>query len=299
MIRVMRIITTFRSFEMNILIAPCLDKQKSIAAMPSVIAKLKEYGIKPLLAESVRSLCNDERAEYVPDDEAVAACDMLMTIGGDGMILKWGRKAAAAGKPLVGINTGRVGFMTALGADELDRLSALADGTYTVSRRMMLSADIPTADGCKEYRALNDIVLYKDTNVKLPEFTVKINGITVLTIRADGLIFSTPTGSTAYALSAGGTIIEPTLECIELTPLCPHTLFSRPMVFGGNDTITVGYARYEGSSADISVDGSSNIPLEPDTDIVIRRSPVTFELVETGENSFYGAVAKNLMASLK
>ena len=284
---------------MTILICPCLDKKKSIAAMPSVIAKLKEYGITPLLAESVRSLCSDDRAVYVPDSAAVGECDMLMTIGGDGMILKWGRKAAAAGKPLVGINTGRVGFMTALGVDELDRLSALADGTYTVSRRMMLSADIPSGGCTKEYSALNDIVLFKDTNAKLPEFNVKTNGITVLTVRADGLIFSTPTGSTAYALSAGGTIIEPTLECTELTPLCPHTLFSRPMVFSGNDTITVSYARYEGSSVNISVDGSSNIPLQPETEIVIRRSPVSFELVETGENSFYGAVAKNLMASLK
>ncbi len=284
---------------MNILICPCIDKRKSTLALPAVIGRLKEYGMTPLLAESVRSLCNDERARYVPDDSAVMLCDMLMTIGGDGMILKWGRKAAAAGKPLVGINTGRVGFMTALGVDELDRLSTLADGTYTVSRRMLLSADIPFNDGTKEYRALNDIVLYKDANVKLPEFTVKTNGITVLTVRADGLIFSTPTGSTAYALSAGGTIIEPTLECIELTPLCPHTLFSRPMVFGGNDTITVSYARYERCYVNISVDGSSNIRLEPDTEIVIRRSPVTFELVETGENSFYGAVAKNLMASLK
>ncbi|MBQ9383976.1 MAG: NAD(+)/NADH kinase [Ruminiclostridium sp.] len=284
---------------MKILICPCTDKQKSITALPSVISKLKDLGIMPMLAESVRKICIDERAEYVPDESAVDVCDMVMTIGGDGMILKWGRKAAAAGKPLVGINTGRVGFMTALGADELDRLSALADGTYTVSRRMMLSADIPMKDGVEEFRALNDIVLYKDANVKLPEFTVKSNGTTVLTVRADGMIFSTPTGSTAYALSAGGTIIEPTLECIELTPLCPHTLFSRPMVFGGNDTITVSYARYERCYVNISVDGSSNILLEPDTEVVIRRSPVTFELVETGEKSFYGAIAKNLMASLK
>ena len=223
---------------MKIFIVPCTDKEKSIMALPSVINVLKNSGIVPVLPEDAVKYCKDERAEYSAVASAVKECDMLMTIGGDGMILEWGKKAAAAGKPIIGINTGRVGFMTAIDADETDKLSALADGSYTVSRRMMLSAKFTHNGAVKEVHALNDVVFFKEAGSKLPEFEVRINDITVTRVRADGIILSTPTGSTAYALAAGGPIIEPTVECIQLTTLCAHTLLNRPMIFSSNDIVT-------------------------------------------------------------
>jgi NAD+ kinase len=224
---------------------------------------------------------------------------MLLTVGGDGMMLKWGREAAFADKPLVGINTGRLGFMTALDMDELDKLSALGTGKYSLSRRMMLSAKLKQGGVSRDITSLNDIVLFKDVNSKLPEFSVKINGTTVTRVRADGLIFSTPTGSTAYALSAGGPIIEPTVECIQLTFLCAHTLLNRPMIFSGNDTISVGYTAYEGSRVNMSVDGGSGVEIGADDEIVITKSSVKLAIVEIGEKSFYSAVGEKLMQPLK
>lgn len=280
---------------MKIFVCPCTEKEKSMAALPSVTAALRKYGITPVFDRSVYELYRDERAEYSESDDIIGECDMLLTVGGDGMMLKWGKKAAFAGKPLIGINTGRLGFMTAVDSDCLDKLSALTDGSCTFSTRMMLSADLSG----EEITALNDIVLFKDVNSKLPEFTVRINGITVTKVRADGLIFSTPTGSTAYALSAGGPIIEPTVECIQLTHLCAHTLLNRPMIFSGTDVVTVSYAPYEGSRVNMSVDGANGTEFPADAELVIRKSPVALRIAEIGERSFYSTVSEKLMTPLK
>lgn len=280
---------------MKIFVCPCTEKEKSMAALPSVTAALRKYGITPVFDRSVYELYRDERAEYSESDDIIGECDMMLTVGGDGMMLKWGKKAAFAGKPLIGINTGRLGFMTAVDSDCLDKLSALTDGSCTFSTRMMLSADISG----EEITALNDIVLFKDVNSKLPEFTVRINGITVTKVRADGLIFSTPTGSTAYALSAGGPIIEPTVECIQLTHLCAHTLLNRPMIFSGSDVVTVSYAPYEGSRVNMSVDGANGTEFPADAELVIRKSPVALRIAEIGERSFYSTVSEKLMTPLK
>ena len=280
---------------MKIFVCPCTEKEKSMAALPSVTAALWKYGITPVFDRSVYERYRDERAEYSESDDIIGECDMLLTVGGDGMMLKWGKKAAFAGKPLIGINTGRLGFMTAVDSDCLDKLSALTDGSCTFSTRMMLSADLSG----EEITALNDIVLFKDVNSKLPEFTVRINGITVTKVRADGLIFSTPTGSTAYALSAGGPIIEPTVECIQLTHLCAHTLLNRPMIFSGSDVVTVSYAPYEGSRVNMSVDGANGTEFPADAELVIRKSPVALRIAEIGERSFYSTVSEKLMTPLK
>ncbi|HBI51862.1 MAG TPA: sugar kinase [Ruminococcaceae bacterium] len=280
---------------MKIFVCPCAEKEKSMAALPSVTAALRKYGITPVFDRSVYELYRDERAEYSESDDIIGECDMLLTVGGDGMMLKWGKKAAFAGKPLIGINTGRLGFMTAVDSDCLDKLSALTDGSCSFSTRMMLSADLSG----EEITALNDIVLFKDVNSKLPEFTVRINGITVTKVRADGLIFSTPTGSTAYALSAGGPIIEPTVECIQLTHLCAHTLLNRPMIFSGTDVVTVSYAPYEGSRVNMSVDGANGTEFPADAELVIRKSPVALRIAEIGERSFYSTVSEKLMTPLK
>lgn len=288
---------------MRIYVCPCTYKEKSMAVLPSVIAVLTGNGITPVMHEKLLDLYRDERVEYRPadiGDSMISGCDMLMTIGGDGMILKWAKRAlSCVDMPVIGINTGRLGFMTAIDADELEKLSALADGTYSVSRRMLLTAEESGNSGRKNHIALNDIVLFKDVNSKLPEFTVRINGTTITKVRADGLIFSTPTGSTAYALSAGGPIIEPTVECIQMTALCAHTLLNRPMIFSGNDIVTVSYTAYEGSRVNMSVDGGEGMGLAPDDTLTIRKLGEYVKLAEIGSRSFYTTVSEKLMTSIK
>ncbi len=284
---------------MKAFICTNFKKEKSIKVLPDLIYALNEAEIQSLMTENAAEFFNSESVFYSDETSLINECDVLITVGGDGTILKWGKKAAMLGKPLLGINTGRLGFMTALEIDEFDKIKALKTGNYHISKRMLMCGDFILSDGNKRYTALNDIVLSKDSYSKLPEFTVCSNGVPVSKIRADGLIFSTPTGSTAYALSAGGPIIEPTVECIELTPLCAHTLLNRPMIFSGSDVITVSFKGYEGSTVSASVDGDSGIRFSEGEVIRITKSDTTFNLIDINGNSFYNALNNKLIQPFK
>lgn len=284
---------------MKILICASVKKQKSIDVLPEVVDALLEYENEIYMLSDIKRSYFDERVSYCENEDIIGACDLIMTVGGDGAILKWGKRAAKYDKPLIGINTGRLGFMTTLEPDSLHKLSILMAGTYSVSRRMMMNSEIRAGGITINNTALNDVVLFKDISSKLPEYIVKINGKTVTKIRADGLIFSTPTGSTAYALSAGGTIIEPTVECIQLTTLCAHSLFNRPMIFSGNDIISVSCRQYEGSQANITVDGGEPIPFSEGDELILTKSDKALRLIDIDGNSFYEAVRDKLMTPIK
>ncbi len=284
---------------MKALICTNFKKEKSIAVLPSLVERLASFSITPVMSEDVKKLYSNDKVSYCDETTALCDCSVFITVGGDGTILKWGKKAAALKKPLLGINTGRLGFMTALETDEFDKLLSLRDGNYHISRRMLMNAEFIGKNNKKQYIALNDIVLSKGSYSKLPEFNVEINGITVSRIRADGIIFSTPTGSTAYALSAGGPIIEPTIECMEMTPLCAHTLLNRPMIFSASDTITVSFKGYEGSDVTVSVDGDSGIVFSEGDVIRITKSDTVLQLIDINGDSFYNSVNNKLIQPLK
>lgn len=284
---------------MKALICTNFKKEKSITLVPKLINALEKNDIIPMMPFNSREHFLSDDVVYADESDIFAETDVFITIGGDGTILKWGKKAALLNKPLLGINTGRLGFMTALETDEFDKINVLKSGNYHISKRMLMNGNFSVSGKTKNYLALNDIVLSKDSYSKLPEFTVKINNITVSKIRADGIIFSTPTGSTAYALSAGGPIIEPTVECIELTHLCAHTLLNRPMIFSGNDVITVSFSGYEGSAVSASVDGDSGIMLNEGDEIIIKKSDTYLNLIDISGSSFYNSVSNKLMQPLK
>lgn len=255
------------------------EKQKTLEILPQVIKRLEKYGI---------GVCLDRIDEN---------CDYIIIIGGDGTILSYGKEAAKLGKPLLGINTGRLGFMATLESDEseLDKLERLKERDYSISRRMLLSVDISGYS----LTALNDVVFMKEAGSKLPEFRVSDCSVEVLKIRADGIIFSTPTGSTAYALSAGGPIIEPSADCLEFTPLCAHSLFGRTIIFSGESCIEVGYDGYEKGEVYVSVDGDENIGFKENQSAIIKKSSTYLELIDINGGSFYNSVHNKLMRPLK
>ncbi|MCL1822843.1 MAG: NAD(+)/NADH kinase [Oscillospiraceae bacterium] len=242
-----------------------------------VLEKLKSFGLDAAFSPQVH---ND--------------CDVIITVGGDGTILHHGKKAAEINKPLLGINTGKLGFMTSLETNELDLLEKLTTAENHIFPRMML--DVIIGGAC--FSALNDAVFYKDVTAKLPEFKLSVNGNSVSEIRADGLIMSTPTGSTAYALSAGGPIIEPFLDCVLFTPLCAHSLFGRPMIFGGEHELTVEFSG-EPDTVSVSVDGETGRALKRGEKAVIRKSDLRLSLIDIKGNSFYNAVNNKLIRPLK
>ncbi len=223
----------------------------------------------------------------------------MITVGGDGTILRWGKLAAMYGLPLLGVNRGRLGFMATLEPSDIERIPEILCGRMNVSRRMIMNVEIHRADGsCESREALNDVVVERDRSSKLPEFHISCGNSEVSRVHADGVIFSTPTGSTAYALSAGGAIIAPDMECIECTPLCPHTLFSRPMIFSAAKEISLKCVSYQGSVVTISVDGERGIPFGDGDTLVLRRCEKSLALIEAGEG-FFGAVRNKLMTPLK
>ncbi len=266
----------------------------SLAARICVL--LRQSGITPLVYAN-------ERDEVIGADCADSTrcreCICMIAVGGDGTILHWGKLAAMMGLPLLGVNRGRLGFMATLEPSDIEMIPQMILGEFTTSCRMIMNVEIHRADGsCETREALNDVVVERDRASKLPEFRISCGDSEVSRLQADGVIFSTPTGSTAYALSAGGAIIAPDMECIECTPLCPHTLFSRPMIFSVTRDISLKCSSYQGSVVTLSVDSERGIPFGEGDTLLLSRFDTPLLLIEAGEG-FFGAVRNKLMTPLK
>ena len=227
-------------------------------------------------------------------------CDIIIAVGGDGTILSASNLACLCNKRLLGINCGRLGFMANLEYNELELLNNLLNGNFSTEKRMMLDI-VVNRKGIKEsYTVLNDVVISKPGKSKIADFSVVKNGIPVSHIRADGVIFSTPTGATAYSLSAGGPIIEPDMECFEFTPICPHTLLSRTIIFSKNTKLTVGFSSSCGdASFNIFADGTELDSIASDDSVEISLSDRYIELIDIKGGSFFNSVTNKLMKPLK
>ncbi|MCM1299564.1 MAG: NAD(+)/NADH kinase [Firmicutes bacterium] len=287
---------------MNIFICANLNKEKTEAIFPEVVRTIKSCNMTPMVEDKYESVCSALSLNgilYGDAEKNAEKCDVFLTIGGDGTILRWGKRAALHNKPLLGINTGRLGFMATLEKDNLSRLAVLSRGEYKLSPRMMLDVTVDVNGEEKKYTALNDVILFKGTTSKLPEYLVFNGEAEVTRVRADGLIISTPTGSTAYSLSAGGPIIDPKLECFELTALSPHTLFNRPMIFSVDEPLKAEFIAYENSKVFVSVDGGGSIEIFPNDTVLISKSKNYLNLIDIDGISFYNSVHNKLMQPLK
>lgn len=233
-------------------------------------------------------------------EDGVADCDVIISVGGDGTILKCAKFASKYGKKLLGINCGRLGFMASLERGELGLLKRLTDGDYVTDERMMLEARIEYENGSVELlTALNEAVISSGYGSGIHDFTVLADGVMVSSLRADGVIFSTPTGASAYSLSAGGPLIEPTLDCIEFTQICPHSLFARTMLFSPDKQIEVRFKADKGISASVSVDGQSPVWITENDRLIIKRSELTLRLIDISGGSYFRAINEKLMQPTK
>jgi NAD+ kinase len=203
-------------------------------------------------------------------------CDLIIVVGGDGTLLHAARELALADVPLLGINLGRLGFLVDISPDELeDHLDQILAGEYRVDSRTMLDVH---SDGI-EGRAVNDVVVHKWNSVRMVELETYIDGQFVNAQRSDGVIVSTPTGSTAYALSGGGPLVHPALDALLLVPICPHTLSNRPLVVGGDSEIELRIRDYEPHQVRLTCDGQVNLPTADGSPIRIRRAPHRLKLL--------------------
>jgi NAD+ kinase len=228
--------------------------------------------------------------------ERIAALDLLLTLGGDGTLLRGARMVAPHGIPVLGVNLGHLGFLTSLAPVELDTAFArLLAGDVVLDNRMVLSARAEAADGTVRgtYLALNDAVLHKGGFARVIRIAVYADGQEVGTYRADGIIVSTPTGSTAYSLSAGGPIVSPSIDCIIATPICPHTLAVRPLVLPPEELVTIEVLDTS-EELILTVDGQDGAAMAPGDRLVVRRAPTALHLVRFPGQTFFDTLRRKL-----
>ncbi len=225
---------------------------------------------------------------YMPIEEIYSGAELAIVIGGDGSMLDNARRAAPSGIPVLGINMGRVGYMTELEMDELDLIDRVFTGEYTLDERAMLNITVVSSKGQVKFKAdaLNEAVIANGTTARIVDLELSDGDELVNTYRADGLVVATPTGSTAYSLSAGGPIVAPELSCICVTPVCPHSLFARPLIFPDTATLKVKNVCVREKVLHLTVDGRVNFEMYHGDVALITKSPIKAKLLRLKDGSF-------------
>ena len=261
------------------------SKQNALPIARDSVKVLRDFGAQILLTEEFKYLY--ENAVITDENDLYSKADILVVIGGDGTIIHSAKRAAECSKPVLGLNAGRVGYLAGLEGNELDKLKNLITGDYIIKNRMLLSVKV----GDKEYFSLNDAVISKGPLSRMIDITVTLDGEHI-SYRADGLIAATPTGSTAYSLSAGGPIVDPDLDTIILTPICPQSLYARPILIAPNEEIQISVTPPEDTGAYITIDGEQACPiLEGQTVTVKRADNMRVGIIELQKGVFLNALA--------
>lgn len=237
---------------------------------------------------------NDSVCFYETDEMVVFNSDVTITVGGDGTIIHNAKFAAKYKKPLIGVNMGRLGFVAGLEYDEIDELVKLLSGDYKIRKRMLLSVELECDQKTEKFLAVNEAVLTRDILKPIIDISVTLSGEEIISYRADGMIFATPTGSTAYSLSSGGPVVEPDMDCILITPIAPHSLSSRNVVFKSDSVLTATIDNADSTQGYLVIDGEKNVRLSENDKITIRKSELELELIVLKEKNFYTLLNEKL-----
>ena len=280
----------------NIFIYPNLRKDSARDILEPVFDHLRREGVRlmlPMQMRTVQPFLAD--ADYMETDAAIQFADAAVVLGGDGTMLRLALEAAMYQVPLLGINVGHVGFMTELEPAELAEMDKLFTGDFTLDSRMMLHVAVER-NGRVVYEndALNDIVIAKGTAFRVVRVGIAADNEEVTRFNGDGVIAATPTGSTAYGLSAGGPVIEPSAENIAVIPICAHALAAKSFVFAPERSVSITAACEGGSEVFISADGGQGFAVRPDDRVVITRSKLQTRLIRLKGNSFYRILQQKL-----
>lgn len=229
---------------------------------------------------------------YVSYDDIYSSSDLVVVIGGDGVMLEAARRATPCGIPILGINMGRVGYMTELEMNELDLLDKIFANEFYLDERAMLRVDIRSSKGQSRFSAyaLNEAVIANGTTARIIDLELSDSGRLVSEYRADGLVIATPTGSTAYSLSAGGPIVDPKLSCFCVTPICPHSLVARPLVFPDSAVLEIKNICVREKILHLTVDGKATFDLFFGDTVVITKAAICTKLLRIKDDDFYSKI---------
>lgn len=258
-----------------------------------VVPWLQSLGVEVFLDEG-SALREPAPCTVLPTGEFASSVDVVAVFGGDGTFLHAARIVVSNGVPILGVNLGSLGFLAEVKLDEMrPALENLVRGEYALEERMLLQVEVNRGGAAlSRYLALNDAVINKGAIARIIDLEVTVNGQLVTVTRADGLIVSTPTGSTAYSLSAGGPILYPTLGAFLVTPICPHTLTNRPVVVP--DRAQVGISLLRGADVMLTVDGQVGMTLEPGDRLAVRKADASVRLVQPAGSTFFGLLREKM-----
>ncbi len=281
---------------MKVAIIVNLCKEKAVNCAKEIFGLLHNNGAEVLMPVDYKTCINDAKIEYCDTLERLFdLCDVAVTVGGDGTIIHTAKYAAKSNKPLIGVNVGRLGFAANLEPENITELIRLLNGEYETEKRMLLQVTVTDKDGNNsEYIAVNDAIVARGQLSRIIDISVYLDNSVISTYRADGLLFSTPTGSTAYSLSAGGPVIYPEMDCILLTPVCPHSLISRSVLFDSNACLSVTVKCPENASVVLTVDGEKNIKISETDVVTIKKSPYELNLIKLNNTNFYQILNEKL-----
>ena len=231
---------------------------------------------------------------YLPLDVIYATADMVVVLGGDGTILEAARRASSRGTPILGINMGRVGYMAELEPDELKLIPEVLAGNFSIEERSMLSVERVSGQKHTSAYALNDAVISGGSIARIVDLELYEEESFVAKYRADGLIVATPTGSTAYSMSAGGPIVDPRMACFCVTPICPHAMGARPLIFSDSARLSIKNICQREKMLYLTLDGRTNLELALGDVVNITKAERSARLVSLKKNNFYNKVHKKL-----
>ena len=277
-----------------------------------IIGRLGSQRVVYTIKRLVRFLEKEKFSILVEEDTAVAlsglnlptasrqtlgeTCDLVIVVGGDGSILSAARAFAQYQVPILGINRGRLGFLADITPEEIEqKVAAVLSGDFIEESRFLLDSEVWRDDEpIGQSSAVNDVVLHPGESIRMMEFELYIDGHFVNSERSDGLIVATPTGSTAYALSAGGPIMHPTLDALVLVPMNPHTLSSRPIVINGNSEISMIIGARNSVVPHVTCDGQNHVVAAPGDMVKIRKKNFRLKLIHPQEHDFFDTCRSKL-----
>lgn len=283
---------------MKILLIPNMNRDSAVSCARKVIGRLNQLGVAIYILEEHAAAFSDTSAVPMSFEEAAPLSDVVVAVGGDGTILHAAKSAVAFHKPVLGINAGRVGFLAQLEDKEEDLalLTNLSWGRYSLENRMMIQATHHRKKGDRQYYAINDVVLSRGELARIIDIEVTCNSQVVYDYRADGVILSTPTGSTAYSMSAGGPVADHALDMLILTPIAPHSLFSRSILFSPDKQLEIRTRQINNSAKFyMIVDGEEAIRIDDGEYISVRRAERSVQFVVLKKKEFYEILNRKMI----
>lgn len=272
-----------------------LSKQKAITCAREIAILMLANNAEVLMLSEYRELFKGIQITYIDNiEEMFESADIAITVGGDGTIIHAAKYSARQNTPLIGVNVGRLGFAAEVEPDETESLLRIIKGDYQTESRILLDVEVIKNGKSRHYLAVNDAIIARGQLSKIVDLKLSLDGEEIANYRADGLLFATPTGSTAYSLSAGGPIVAPQMDCLMMTPVCPHSLFSRSVLFSGESELSITVKIPSECCCVLTIDGEKNVDILAEDRVIIRKSELKLKLISLYKRNFYKRLNEKL-----